>query len=54
LSHSIDERLTAAGESRLIVVELEIFREKGTELHEIAPVVSIEHHAVETSDGREE
>jgi hypothetical protein len=52
-SNSIDERLAAARESRLIVIELEIFRDKGTELHEIAPVVSIEHHAIETSDGRE-
>jgi len=42
LSYSIDERLTPSGESCLIVLELEIFRDKGTQLHKVAPVVSVE------------
>src|ERR1700730_9026265 len=53
LSHAIDERLTSASESRLIVIELEIFRDKGTQPHEVAPVVGVEQRAIETGDGSE-
>ncbi len=49
-----DERLASAGETGSVVVELEVFGDKGCESGEVAMVVGVEEFGVERLDGLEE
>ena len=48
------ERLTAAGEAGLVVIELEVFGDQGCEGGQIAVVVGVEEFGVEGLDGLKE